>query len=51
MKLYDENKNVLGQKKTINIEHHIANMDLVLYTLDNFGNEKLVRNTWKFMKF
>lgn len=41
--LYDEAKNVLGQKKNINIENHIENMDLVFYTIDEDGNEHTVR--------
>jgi hypoxia up-regulated 1 len=40
--LYDEAKNVLGQKKNINIENHIENMDLVMYTIDEDGNENTV---------
>lgn len=45
IRLYNPAKNVLGQKKTINIEHHIEDMDVVLYTIDSEGNEVKVSNT------
>jgi hypoxia up-regulated 1 len=42
MVLYDENTNYLGQKKTINIDNHIENMDVVIYKIDSEGVEKQV---------
>ena len=42
MVLYDENINYIGQKKTINIDNHIENMDVVIYKIDSEGVEKQV---------
>ncbi|CAI2384203.1 unnamed protein product [Moneuplotes crassus] len=45
LKLYAKEKNVLGQRKTINIEHHIENMNVVLYTVDSDGAENIISKT------
>jgi hypothetical protein len=33
---------VLGQKKTITIDHHVEDMDLVFYTVDAENNENKI---------
>ena len=45
MVLFDEEKNVLGQKKTIKIDNHIENMDVTLYKINEVGNEEKVSFT------
>lgn len=42
LKLYDEDKNVLGQKKTIGIDNHVEKMDYVLYKINEDGSEQKV---------
>lgn len=42
MVLYEEDKNLLGQKMTVNIDHHIENMDVVLYKINPEGKEEKV---------
>lgn len=42
MVLFDEEKHNLGNKKTVKIDHHIDDMDVTLYTIDEQGNEQIV---------